>query len=181
MSNIFKSSNKSNKVTNKEKNENKKNENEEKINFFMKKKEKKEEYVFEEGSFPSLGGGKINITTPISFSAALNKEQKDKKKEKNKWAGWLIIKKDGTRFQHEDSGRYMRVKAFLDELNANNKYIRYEKRWQEEEDKKNMERIMNGPEYIQSWEVDNYFKTVKKEERKNEEESDISDNEDYSE
>lgn len=181
MSNIFKNSKKS--IKNEKTNVNKKNEekNEEKINFFMKKKEKKEEYTFEEGSFPTLGGGTIHVTTPISFSAALNKEQKEKKKEKNKWAGWLVIKKDGTRFQHEDSGRYMRVKAFLDELNANNKYIRYEKRWQEEEDKKRMERIMNGPECIQSWEVDSYLKSMEKEERNNEEDSDVSDYEDHSE
>lgn len=179
MSNIFKSS--------KRKNENKKiNEeinqeiNEERKNFFMKKKEKKENFVFEEENFPSLGTSNTKSNVEKSFSAALNHVEKSKKKEKDKWAGWIIMKKDGTIIRHQDSGRYQRVRAMLDELNEERRQIRFEKRIYELEREKEIEYYLNGPDYIQSWEVDSYLENRKKEIIKDEEQSDYSDYEDYS-
>jgi len=148
----------------------------------MKKKEVKEVYAFKEDNFPSLGGCQMNIVTPISFSAALNKEQQEKKKEKNKWAGWLEMNIDGTQKQHEDSGRFERVKTMLDEMNENARHINFlEREKKEEERKREAEYYMNGPEYIHSWEVANYIANYKKKSREDTEEmSDYSDNEDFS-
>lgn len=175
MSNIFKSS--------KRKNENKeinKEINEERENFFMKKKEKEEKFVFEEENFPSLGSSNTNLGIEKSFSAALNHVEKSKKKEKDKWAGWITIKKDGTIIHHEDSGRYQRVRAMLDEMDEERRQIRFEKRIYELEREKEIEYYLNGPEYIQSWEVDNYLENRKKEIIKDEEQSDYSDYDEYS-
>ena len=175
MSNIFKSS--KGKNENKEK---KKEKNEERKNFFMKKKEKKEKFVFEEENFPSLGSSKINLGIEKSFSAALNRVEKSKKNKKDKWAGWITIKKDGTIIQHKDSGRYQRVRVMLDELDEYRREIRFEKRIYELEREKQIEYYFNGPDYIQSWEVDSYLENRKKEIIKNEEHSDYSDYEEYS-
>ena len=176
MSNIFKSSKptKSNKDNvNEEKEENREN-------FFMKKIEKKENFVFEEGNFPSLGVSKTKTEPVKSFSAALNHEQKTKKKEKDKWADWITIKKDGTVIQHEDSGRYQRVRQMLDELDEERRQNRYEKYIYEQEVIEEFEYYLNGPEYIQSWEVNNYLEKYEKEMKRNEEQINYSDNEDYS-
>lgn len=168
MSNIFKSS--------KRKNEEK---NEERENFFMKKKEKEETFVFEEENFPSLGDSNKKKDVTKSFSAALNHVEKSKKREKDKWAGWITIKKDGTIIQHEDSGRYKRVREMLDELDEERRQIRFEKRIYELEREKQIEYYLNGPEYIQSWEVDNYLENRMKEIIKDEEQSDYSDYDEY--
>ncbi len=179
MSNIFKSSKptKSNKDNvNEEKEENREN-------FFMKKIEKikkKENFVFEEGNFPSLGVSKTKTEPVKSFSAALNHEQKTKKKEKDRWAGWITIKKDGTVIKHEDSGRYQRVRAMLDELDEERRQIRFFKRLDEIEREKEIDYYLNGPEYIDSWEVNNYLEKYEKEMKRNEEQINYSDNEDYS-
>jgi type II secretory pathway component GspD/PulD (secretin) len=152
-------------------------------NFFMRKGEKgeKEEvFVFEEENFPSLGDSNKKEDVTKSFSAALNHEQQNKKKEKDKWAGWITIKKDGTVIQHEDSGRYQRVRAMLDELDEERRQIRFEKRIYELEQQKELEYYLNGPEYIDSWEVNSYLAQREKELIKNEEQSDCSDDEDFS-
>ena len=179
MSNIFKSSKRKkdeNKEINKETNNNREN-------FFMMKKEKeqekKEEFVFEEENFPSLGSSKSVPELVKSFSSALNHVENDKKKERNKWAGWIIMKKDGTIIQHNESGRYNRVRTLLDDLDEERREIRFEKYCYEIERQKEIEYYLNGPEYIQSWEVDNYLENYKKEMIKNEEESDYSDYEEY--
>ncbi len=125
-------------------------------NFFMKSKEnnesEKEEFVFQEQSFPSLGKSEKNNTPIKSFSAALNKEHKEK--EKNKWAGWIIINSDGIVNKYEDSERYKDVKKSLDEMKIHLCNVHFEKRLYEEERKKEIEYYLNGPEYIKSWEVE---------------------------
>jgi hypothetical protein len=177
MSNIFKKS----KQSVKRENENTSGEkSREKENFFVKKEEKKEKYVFEEENFPSLGGSNKKNGPIKSFSAALNHEQKKKQKVKDKWAGWITIKKDGTIIQHEDSGRYQRVRAMLDELDEQRRQIRFFKRLNEIEREKELDYYLNGPEYIDSWEVNSYLAKREKEMRMNEEQSDCSDYEDYS-
>ena len=116
-----------------------------------------------------------------SFSAALKHEKKKKQKVKDKWAGWITIKKDGTIIKHEDSGRYQRVRAMLDELDEERRQIRFFKRIDEIEREKEIEYYLNGPEYIESWEVNSYLAKREKEMRMDEEQSDYSDNEEYSE
>lgn len=172
MSNIFKKSKQSVKRENEE--------NREKNNFFVKNVKKEEKYVFEEENFPSLGGSNIKNSEVKSFSAALNHEQKKKQKVKDKWAGWITIKKDGTIIQHEDSGRYQRVRAMLDELDEDRRQIRFLKRIDELEREKEIDYYLNGPEYIDSWEVNSYLAKREKEIRMNEEQSDYSDSEELS-
>lgn len=173
MPNIFKESKQSVKRENGEKSR-------EKEKFFVKNEEKKENYVFEEENFPSLGGSNKKEDVTKSFSAALNHEQKKKQKVKDKWAGWVTIKKDGTIIQHEDSERYQRVRAMLDELDEERRQIRFFKRLDEIEREKEIDYYLNGPEYIDSWEVNSYLAKREKEIRMNEEQSDCSDNEEYS-
>jgi len=177
MSNIFKKSKQSVKRENENTSEEK---SREKNYFFVKDVKKEEKYVFEEGNFPSLGGSNIKNSEVKSFSAALNHEQKNKQKVKDKWAGWVTIKKDGTIIQHEDSGRYQRVRAMLDELDEERRQIRFFKRLDEIEREKEIDYYLNGPEYIDSWEVNSYLAKREKEIRMNEEQSDCSDNEEYS-
>ena len=172
MPNIFKESKQSIKNDNEENRENK--------NFFVNKEEKKEIYVFEEDNFPSLGDSNKKNGSIKSFSAALNHEQKKKQKVKDKWAGWITIKKDGTIIKHEDSGRYQRVRAMLDELDEERRQIRFFNRIDEIEREKEIEYYLNGPEYIESWEVNSYLAKREKEMRMDEEQSDYSDNEEYS-
>lgn len=175
MSNIFKSS----KVT---KNNEKGNEkgNEKSNNFFMEKREKEESFMFKEENFPSLGSLKTKLEPIKSFSSALNHVENPKKKKKNEWGGWIIFKKDGTVIQHEDSGRYQRVRAILDKLNEDRRQIRYEKRIYEIERQKELEYYFNGPEYIESWEVNNYLEKCEKEIKESDEQCDYSDYDDYS-
>lgn len=173
MSNIFKSSTVQNDKKSDENSENNKN-------FFMKKKEKEKKFVFEEENFPSLGSSKKGPESIKSFSSALNHIENQKKKKRDKWAGWITIKRDGTVIQHEDSGRYQRVRAMLDELDEDRRQLRFEKRIFDLEREKEIEYYLNGPDYIQSWEVDSYLENRKKEIIKDEEQSDYSDYEEYS-
>ena len=48
------------------------------------------------------------------------------------------------------------------------------------EREKEIEYYLNGPDYIQSWEVDSYLENRKKEIIKDEEQSDYSDYDEYS-
>ena len=175
MPNIFKSSTR--------KTDESKEPDEKKKNFFVKNEDqeiREEKFVFEEENFPSLGSSKTGSELVKSFSSALNHVENVKKKKKNKWAGWIIMKKDGTIIEHEESGRYQRVRAMLDDLDEERRQIRFEKRIYELEREKEIEYFLNGPEYIESWEVNSYLENHEKEVTKNEEESDYSDYEDYS-
>ena len=68
----------------------------------------------------------------------------------------------------------------LDELDEDRRQIRFLKRIDELEREKEIDYYLNGPEYIDSWEVNSYLAKREKEIRMNEEQSDYSDSEELS-
>lgn len=164
MSNIFKNSSR---LTNKEKKKTEK----ENINIDLSLE-----------SFPSLGGVKENSNLSISFSNALNQEQKKKKKKKNDLAGFLVIKKNGEKYQHEDSERFVSVKNTIDEMNKMRRWYRFVELEAEREYDEQINILLNGPDYINSWEVSNYLEMFAKEEyKRKKEENNIYENDDIDE
>lgn len=150
--------------------------------FFSKKQEEKEkkekEFHINDEEFPGLGRG-VEIDGGKSFIAAVKKRNEPKKKKVDPYAGWIEIKKGGEIIQHEDSGRYRRVRAMLDEMDENVRWSKIMKRIAEYEDTKSVEAYFNGPEYIHSWEVNDYLREREKEMIKNEEQTECSDSDDY--
>lgn len=150
--------------------------------FFSKKQEEKEkkekEFHINDEEFPGLGRG-VEIDGGKSFIAAVKKRNEPKKKKVDPYAGWIEIKKGGEIIQHEDSGRYRRVRAMLDEMDENVRWSKIMKRIAEYEHTKSVEAYFNGPEYIQSWEVNDYLREREKEMIKNEEQTECSDSDDY--
>ena len=135
-----------------------------------------DDFFLAKENFPSLGkeSGKPNVIT--SFSSVLNKEQKEKEKEINTWAGWIVMKMDVTQIIHEGGERCARVSRMLEEMKEikiYNKYVMYIEKCKID---KKINEYLNGPEYINSWEVDEYLDQIEKENEKyNEFESDEED------
>tara|TARA_A200000113_G_C8836853_1_gene345527 strand:- start:302 stop:829 length:528 start_codon:yes stop_codon:yes gene_type:complete len=171
MTNVFKARSRSNKSKSKNKN-----------NFFKvlevdEKVELSKEGVFslENENFPSLGKEMKKESVVTTFSSVLNKEQKEKKKEVNKWAGWIVMKKDGSYIVHEGGERYARVSKMLDELKEQelyNKHLNYIEKYERE---KEINEYLNGPEYINSWEADEYLEKIEKNSEYDESDSDEED------
>lgn len=182
MPNIFKDAQKrNNEKKGNQKPNNRKNGNEK--NFFMLKKEsdisEEKSFVLKDESFPSLGNVKEKPTLTISFSAALNKEHEKKREKTNKWAGWIIMKKDGTIIQHEESERLKRVRGLVEKMDNNKKYLRLLRHCDQIEMEKRIEEYLNGPDYIESWEISSYLSEREKSDRNNNEYTDSDYDDDY--
>ena len=135
-----------------------------------------DDFFLAKENFPSLGkeSGKANVIT--SFSSVLNKEQKEKEKEINKWAGWIVMKMDGSQVIHEGGERYARVSRMLEEMKEIKIYNKCMMHIEKCEREKRINEYLNGPEYINSWEVDEYLDEIEKESEKyNEFDSDEDD------
>lgn len=142
-------------------------------------KEENMDFNLLEENFPSLGGLTKTSEISNSFSDALNEKNIKKKKKKNLFAGWLVMKKNGDMYKHPNSDRFDYIKNELIEIKKNKRISRFLDLEAEREYNEKINIFLNGHDYINSWEVSDYLKKREEENMKEKKDEEIDYDYDY--
>ena len=131
----------------------------------------------EQDNFPSIGGGNnvANNVKPMSFSDALNKKLPKANVEDKSMYGWMILKKGCQPFYHPKSKERINFELWLKEYNKDMEYYKWYELLERHAREEEIKYLLDGPEYIQSWEDDEYLRKRENEYKREIEEND-SDN-----